>query len=238
MRLLLIEDHQDIADNVCEYFTERGHSVEHATSGEDGLQRIRNQSYEVIVLDLMLPGIDGLTVCRILRNELKSQAPVLILTAKDLVVDKVAGFEAGADDYLVKPFSLLELEARVGALARRAAPRPPGVALKVMGLTYDPNTLAAQRDGIAVKLNPSTRRLLVLLMQNSHRVVTRRELERELWGDEPPDGDVLRAHMYALRNAIDKPFRQKLLHTHHGEGYRLAAIANTADSDEQDTEPA
>src|SRR5688572_688750 len=151
MRLLLIEDHQDIADNVCEYFTERGHSVEHTTTGEDGLQRIRNQTYDVIVLDLMLPGIDGLSVCRTLRNEVKSQTPVLILTAKDLVVDKVAGFEAGADDYLVKPFSLLELEARIGALARRGAPRPADTPLKVIGLTYDPNTLVAQRDGVAVK---------------------------------------------------------------------------------------
>jgi DNA-binding response OmpR family regulator len=172
----------------------------------------------------MLPGMDGLAVCRALRGELKSTTAVLMLTAKDLVVDKVAGFEAGADDYLIKPFSLLELEARLGALARRSAPRPSEDVLRIAGLTYDPNTLSAERDGVAIKLNPSTRRLLVLLMQNTHRVVTRRELERELWGDQPPDGDVLRAHMYALRNAVDKPFPRKLLHTHHGEGYRLAAL--------------
>jgi DNA-binding response OmpR family regulator len=134
----------------------------------------------------------------------------------------VQGFEAGADDYLVKPFSLLELEARLGALARRAVPRATEGVLRVADLTYSPDTLNAERDGVAIKLNPSTRRLLVLLMQNTHRVVTRRELERELWGDQPPDGDVLRAHMYALRNAIDKPFPRKLLHTHHGEGYRLS----------------
>jgi DNA-binding response OmpR family regulator len=229
MRLLLIEDHQDIADNVCDYFTERGHSVEQAADGEEGLKRIRAHSYDVIVLDLMLPGMDGLSVCRQLRNEIKSPAPVLMLTAKDLVVDKVAGFEAGADDYLVKPFSLLELEARVIALTRRGAPRPTESILKVAGLRYDSNTLTAQRDGVAIKLNPSTRRLLLLLMQNSHRVVTRRELERELWGEQPPDGDVLRAHMYALRNAIDKPFGQKLLHTYHGEGYRLTAMDDRSD---------
>jgi DNA-binding response OmpR family regulator len=233
MRLLLIEDHQDIADNVCEYFTERGHPIEHAVNGETGMERLRTGQFDVVVLDVMLPGLDGLAVCRALRNDLKSQVPVLMLTAKDVVADKVAGFEAGADDYLVKPFSLLELEARIGALMRRAMPRALSAPLQVAGLIYDPNTLAAQRDGLSVKLNPSTRRLLVLLMQNSHRVVTRRELERELWGDEPPDGDVLRAHMYALRNAVDKPFGQKLLHTHHGEGYRLAAL-----NDELESEPA
>jgi DNA-binding response OmpR family regulator len=224
MKLLLIEDHQDIAENICEYVAGNGHQIDHVLTGEDGLARAREAHYDVIVLDLMLPGMDGLSVCRALRGDLKSTTAVLMLTAKDLVVDKVAGFEAGADDYLIKPFSLLELEARLGALARRSAPRPSEVVLRIAGLTYDPNTLSAERDSVAIKLNPSTRRLLVLLMQNTHRVVTRRELERELWGDQPPDGDVLRAHMYALRNAIDKPFPRKLLHTHHGEGYRLAAL--------------
>lgn len=224
MKLLLIEDHQDIAENICEYVAGNGHHIDHVLTGEEGLARARDTHYDVIVLDLMLPGIDGLSVCRILRGELKSNTAVLMLTAKDLVVDKVAGFEAGADDYLIKPFSLLELEARLGALARRSAPRPAEDVLRIGGLMYDPNTLTAERDSFAIKLNPSTRRLLVLLMQNTHRVVTRRELEHELWGDQPPDGDVLRAHMYALRNAIDKPFPRKLLHTHHGEGYRLAAL--------------
>ncbi len=224
MRLLLIEDHHDIAENICEYVAGNGHQIDHVISGEEGLARASESHYDVIVLDLMLPGMDGLAVCRALRGDLKSNSPVLMLTAKDLVADKVAGFEAGADDYLVKPFSLLELEARLGALARRGAPRAGESLLRIAGLTYDPNTLAAEREGVAVKLNPSTRRLLVLLMQNTHRVVARRELERELWGEQPPDGDVLRAHMYALRNAIDKPFAHKLLHTHHGEGYRLAAL--------------
>jgi DNA-binding response OmpR family regulator len=224
MKLLLIEDHQDIAENICEYVAGYGHHIDHVLTGEDGLARARDNHYDVIVLDLMLPGMDGLSVCRALRGELKSGAAVLMLTAKDLVVDKVAGFEAGADDYLVKPFSLLELEARLGALARRSLPRSIEQVMRIADLTYDPDTLAAERASVSIKLNPSTRRLLVLLMQNTHRVVTRRELERELWGEQPPDGDVLRAHMYALRNAIDKPFPRKLLHTHHGEGYRLAAL--------------
>jgi DNA-binding response OmpR family regulator len=222
MRILLVEDHPDIAENVCEFLATKGHQVSHVLTGEDGLNQARTTPFDIVVLDIMLPGMDGLAVCRVLRSEIRTQAPVLMLTAKDLVIDKVAGFEAGADDYLVKPFSLLELEARLGALARRAVPTMTEGVLRVADLTYSPDTLNAERDGVAIKLNPSTRRLLVLLMQNTHRVVTRRELEHELWGDQPPDGDVLRAHMYALRNALDKPFPRKLLHTHHGEGYRLS----------------
>src|SRR5690606_9396115 len=134
---------------------------------------------------------------------------VLMLTAKDLLEDKIEGFEAGADDYLVKPFSLAELDARLKALVRRASvPDVPRV-LSVADLTFDLDTLEAQRAGEPIKLNPTTRRLLMLLLQNSHRVVTRAELERELWGDQPPQGDYLRAHMHALRTAVDKNFSVK-----------------------------
>jgi len=145
------------------------------------------------------------------------------LTAKDLLEDKIEGFEAGADDYLVKPFSLAELEVRLKALVRRASMPHTARVLTVADLTFDLDTLEAQRGGEPVKLNPTTRRILMLLMQNSPRVVTRAELERELWGDNPPQGDYLRAHMHALRTAIDKNFPVKLLHTIHGTGYRLSA---------------
>ncbi len=221
MRVLVIEDHRDIAENIKEYLEPRSYDVDIAMTGEEGLTKLGDSRYDAIVLDLMLPGVDGLTICRRLRSGAQVQAPVLMLTAKDLVSDKVAGFEAGADDYLVKPFSLLELEARLKALLRRSAPTPSPQVLQISSLRYDPNTLTAERDGTPIKLNPSTRRILLLLMQNSHRVVTREELEHELWPDEAPEGDVLRAHMYALRNAIDKPFGERLLRTVHGEGYRL-----------------
>src|SRR5262245_28160344 len=163
MRILLVEDHPDIAENVCEFLAAKGHQVSHVLSGEDALNQARSAPFDIIVLDVMLPGMDGLAVCRALRSDVRSLAPVLMLTAKDLVIDKVAGFEAGADDYLVKPFSLLELEARVVSLARRASPLN---LLRVAGLTYDPKTLIAQRDGLAVKLNPSPRPLLMRLLQN------------------------------------------------------------------------
>jgi DNA-binding response OmpR family regulator len=227
MYILLIEDHQDIAANITEYFGAKGDTVDHADNGVLGLKLATSNPYDAIVLDLMLPGMDGLTVCRKLRGEARLQTPVLMLTARDLLTNKVDGFEAGADDYLVKPFSLVELGARLMALVRRAA-RPPGDTVLVVGaLRFDLNTLLAEREGQPIKLNPTTRRLLTVLMQNAHRVVTKGELERELWGNEPPEGDVLRAHMHALRTAVDKGYDQKLLHTVHGTGYRLAVDDET-----------
>lgn len=223
MRLLLIEDHKDIAANVSEYFEARGEVVDVAADGRSGLQAALRGTYDVIVLDLMLPGLDGLSLCRQVRQAGRTRVPILMLTAKDLLEDKIEGFEAGADDYLVKPFSLIELDARLRALMRRASP-PDSTRMLVVGdLRFDLDTLEAERGGERVKLNPTTRRILVVLMQNAHRVVTRQELERELWGEHPPEGDFLRAHMHALRTAIDKNFAHKLLHTIHGTGYRLTA---------------
>ncbi|HVY24195.1 MAG TPA: response regulator transcription factor [Steroidobacteraceae bacterium] len=226
MRILLVEDHQDIAENISDYFDAHGDHVEHVSNGVTGLQLARSQQYDVIVLDLMLPGMDGISLCRKLREEAHVHTPVLMLTAKDMLSDKAAGFEAGADDYLVKPFSLLELGLRLRALARRPSTIAPADTatshqITVADLKFDLDTLTAERAQRTIKLNPTTRRLLAILMQNAHRVVTREELEQSLWGNEVPEGDVLRAHMHALRAAIDKGFATKLLHTIHGIGYRL-----------------
>lgn len=223
MRLLLIEDHDDIAANIAEFYEPRGTAVDHAPDGETGLHMALEGAYDAIVLDLMLPKLDGLTVCRQLRQRGHTRAPILMLTAKDLLADKIEGFEAGADDYLVKPFSLAELDARLKALVRRASLPQASRVLSVGDLSFDLDTLEAERGGEPVKLNPTTRRILIVLLQNSHRVVTRAELERELWGEHPPQADILRAHMHALRTAIDKNFSVKLLHTIHGTGYRLSA---------------
>ena len=222
MHLLVIEDHSDIAANIAEYFEARGDEVTLATDGESGLQMALETAYDAIVLDLLLPGMDGLALCRSLRQAGRTRVPVLMLTAKDLLADKIEGFEAGADDYLVKPFSLAELDARLKALVRRANPPEAPRVLTVGDLRFDLNTLEADRAGTPIKLNPTTRRILTILMQNANRVVTRAELERELWGDRAPEGDFLRAHMHALRSAIDKNFSDKLLHTIHGTGYRLS----------------
>lgn len=222
MQLLLIEDHKDIAANIAEYFEARGDVIALAGDGPGGLRMALDNPYDAIVLDLMLPGMDGLSLCRNLRQAGRTRVPVLMLTAKDLLADKIEGFEAGADDYLVKPFSLTELDARLKALVRRANPPDTPRVLSVGDLKFDLDTLEAERGGERIKLNPTTRRILIVLMQNSSRVVTRAELEHELWGDRAPEGDFLRAHMHALRTAIDKNFQVKLLHTIHGTGYRLS----------------
>jgi len=150
-----------------------------------------------------------------------------MLTALDSTQDKIAGFEAGADDYLVKPFALAELKVRLEALVRRAKPAA-GAVLRVGDLTYEPSIYKAVRAGRVLSLSPSSRKLLECLMRETHRVVKREELEALLWGGDPPEDDVLRVHMHALRNAIDKPFKQKLLHTVHGTGYRLTTQDDAA----------
>jgi DNA-binding response OmpR family regulator len=221
MRILIVEDHRDIAENIGDYLEPKGHELDYAADGITGLHLAVTNDYDVIVLDLMLPALDGLQVCRKLRQEGKRNTPVLMLTARDQLDDKIEGFDAGADDYLVKPFAMKELEIRLNALSRRATTSQASRVLKVGDLEFDPDTQTVKRAGQRLELNPSLRTLLGLLMSNSHRVVKRDELEQALWGDERPDGDVLRAHIYALRTAIDRPFPLKLLHTVHGMGYRL-----------------
>lgn len=221
MRILIIEDNRDIAANVDQFLGARGHTLDFAEDGVTGLHLAVVNDYDVIILDLMLPGMDGLVLCRKLRGDALNDTPILMLTARDTLTDKLDGFSAGADDYLVKPFSLRELEARLLALKRRTDPPRLAKRLTVGDLEYDPDTLIAKRAGLAIDLSPTTRKILALLMRASHRVVSRAEIEREIWGDNPPDSDVIRAHIHAIRNAIDRPFMIKLLHTLHGSGYRL-----------------
>jgi DNA-binding response OmpR family regulator len=222
VRILVVEDHRDIAENIGDYLAPKGHEVDYAADGITGLHLAVTNDYDVIVLDLMLPALDGLEVCRKLREEAKKTTPVLMLTARDQLDNKVQGFKAGADDYLIKPFALKELEIRLEALRRRAGGSTTTRVLKVADLEFDPDTQTVKRAGQRLELNPSLRTLLEVLMTNTHRVVRRAELEAALWGDDPPDADVLRAHIYSLRTAIDKPFPKKLLHTVHGTGYRLS----------------
>jgi DNA-binding response OmpR family regulator len=222
MHILLIEDNEDLAANICEYLQSRGHVTSRAGDGVTGLHLAVVNSYDAIILDVMLPGIDGLALCRKLREEACKSTPVLMLTARDTLNDKLRGFESGADDYLVKPFSLEELEARLQALTRRNRHETDSL-LQVADLTLDQQTLEARRAGRPLSLTPIGTRLLTLLMRESPRVVSRRQIEATLWGDHPPDSDAVRAHIYALRNTIDRPFSVKLLHTVHSTGYRLAA---------------
>ena len=227
MKILIVEDNRDIAENIAEYLEPLGYVLDFAYDGKAGLELALDTSFDAIVLDVMLPGLDGFSVCRKLRQEEGISTPVLMLTARDQLADKLTGFEAGVDDYVVKPFSVKELEARLKALIKRGAGQQESVQLEVADLRYDLNTQSASRAGVALQLNPIQRKLLIHLLRNQHRVVSRNELEQIVWEDNPPDKDILRSHIYSLRNSIDKPFDNKLLQTIHGIGYRLSSAADT-----------
>lgn len=221
MRILVIEDHRDIAANIGDFLEDQGNEVDFAADGITGLHLAVSQDFDIIILDLNLPGMDGLEVCRRLRQEAQKNTPVLMLTARDTLDQKLAGFDSGADDYLVKPFALQELGARLAALGRRQR-KPEARVLGVADLEYDLDTLTVRRAGQALTVNPTALKILKVLMEASPAVVTRSEIETEVWGEELPDSDSLRVHIHSLRQAIDKPFDKPLIHTRHGIGYRIA----------------
>ncbi len=221
MYILVVEDNPDLVANLYDYLERHGHTIDVAYDGASGLRFAIERRYDVIVLDLMLPGMDGLYVCRKLREEGRD-TPVLMLTARDTLKSKLDGFAVGADDYMVKPFALQELEARLTALVRRARGETVERPLQVADLTFDPALVRVERAGRLIELPPIPLTILRILMRQSPRVVRRREIEQEVWGDSPPDSDALRAHMHLLRNAVDKPFEKPLLRTVRGTGYQIA----------------
>ena len=221
MIVLLVEDDRDLAANLGEFLESAGHQVDYANDGLRAQRLCSENRYDAIVLDVGLPGASGLDVCRWLRTEARRTTPVLMLTARDLETDILAGFAAGADDYLRKPFSLKELTARLGAIARRG--RLGAVALSVADLELDVDALTVRRGGLKRTLTPSGLRILELLMRSAPAVVSREELVELLWGEAPPASDAaLRAHIHLLRQAVDPPGFPRLLHTIHGVGLRLA----------------
>lgn len=230
LKILVIEDNPDLAANLVDYLEARGHVVDTAGDGLTGLHLAATQDFDVILLDLILPGIDGLTLCRHLRQTAGKATPILMLTARDTLDDKVAGLEAGADDYLVKPFALREVVARIQALTRRAQAAVVPNELRVADLVFDPATFRVTRAGKPITLPPIPLRMLELLMRASPRVLVRAEMERNLWGDAPPDSDALRTHLHVLRSAIDKPFDRPLLHTLRGIGWQLAEAPPPGDA--------
>lgn len=221
IRALIVEDNRDICGNIAAYLEKLGYLLDFAHDGVTAMNLALTNPFDVIVLDLMIPRMDGLTFCQRLRADAEIETPVLMLTARDTLDDRLKGFDAGADDYLVKPFALQELHARIRALYKRSHRNADNV-LTVGDLTLNQSTLQVHRAGRRIEINPAGMKLLQRLMQESPSVVDREELETLLWADERPDGDALRSHMYKLRQAIDRPFDNPLIHTVHRIGYRIA----------------
>lgn len=220
LHILVVEDNAVLARNLVDFLEQHGHRVDYARDGELAMQLALQNHYDVIVLDLMLPGMDGGQVCRRLREESTHHVPILMLTARDSLDDKLEGFAAGADDYLTKPFALQEVEVRCNVLSRRHLLNRD-TRLTVGDIVIDRKSQRVTRSGKLLQLHPLGYRILVLLAEAYPGVVTRSELMSRLWGDEPPDTDALRTHIYLLRQTIDKPFPTPVLITVHGVGFKL-----------------
>jgi len=218
--ILLVEDQLSIAQNIAEYMEAKKHIFDFAHQGKQGLALALENPYDLIILDLNLPMMDGLEVCQQLRAKSTSHIPILMLTARDSVDDKVSGFTVGADDYLTKPFSLQELEVRCLALSRRHLLQTEDV-LMLGPLAFDRKRKQVKRDGKILELHTMGFRILTILIEAYPQVVSRSQLSQKLWGDEPTESDAMRSHIYQLRGVLDKPFDFPLLKTVHGVGFTL-----------------
>ncbi len=222
--VLIIEDNRSLAETVGCYLESRGMEVDYAADGAEGYRLAVENRYDAIILDGNLPRMDGMDVVRGLRRDARIATPIIMATARDTLDDKLAGLEDGVDDYLTKPFATQELEARLHAVIRRNRKEVGREVLKVGDLSFDPVCHRIRRGDRELELSPVTTKLLNILMRESPRVVSRREIEREIWGDDLPDSDTLRSHLYNLRKVIDRGFDTPLLHTVQSAGYRLADI--------------
>lgn len=220
--VLIVEDDQDLARNLADFLELKDYLTDHAADGLTAMHLLASNTYDLVVLDMMLPGLDGMTLCRRIREELRSRVPVVMLTTKDEVDTKVSAFDIGADDYVVKPAALREIEARIRALIRRAGRETENEVLEVGDLRLDTGTMKVERAGQVILLPPVPLKILALLLRRSPNVVHRSAIQREIWGDEPGDNHALIVHMHTLRNAVDKPFGRQLIHTVRGFGYRVA----------------
>ncbi|MEG6510072.1 response regulator transcription factor [Methyloligella sp. 2.7D] len=221
MRVLVIEDDQETASFLMRALKESGHIAEHAADGEAGLALARLNAYDVLIVDRMLPKLDGLSVIGLLREE-EVRTPALILSALDGVDERVKGLRAGGDDYLTKPYAFSELLARVEALARRTSPEEAATRLSVGDLTLDRLSHKVSRAGEQILLQPREFRLLEYLMKHAGQVVTRTMLLENVWDYHfDPQTNVIDVHISRLRSKIDKNFDTPLLHTVRGAGYTI-----------------
>lgn len=223
MRILIAEPDSSVAVRMFAHLETEGHAVDRAPDGPAALQMTIAHSFDVLVLAFGLPKLDAVAVCRRLRQELRDDTPIVVYEERPALSDTLAAFRAGADDVVRSDIAPLELEARMYALVRRRAGRVSAAILRVGDLTYDPATLEFQLAGKNCAVSPLMRRLLVRLMQDSPRVITNEDLEREIWGDNVPEGGSLRSHIWTLRQAIEHPTGSVRLQTVRGAGYRIVA---------------
>ena len=221
MRVLVVEDDGETAEYICTSLKALGHVTKHAPDGKQGFLDALDSDFDVIVVDRMLPGLDGMTLVRSVRGA-NVDTPILFLSALGGLNDRVNGLEAGADDYLVKPFAFSELSARLTALAGRPPMQTEETRLQVADLEIDLIRHTVRRSGQEIAVQPREFRLLSYLMKNAERVVTRTMLLEAVWDFHfDPNTNVVETHISRLRNKIDKPFDQPLIHTVRGAGYSL-----------------
>ncbi len=221
MRILVVDDERSVREAVARALTLEGYAVEQAADGEEALAMVRDRPPDAVVLDVLMPRVDGLEVCRRMRAA-GDRTPVLMLTARDAVADRVAGLDAGADDYLVKPFALAELMARLRALFRRSLAGGEDQPLRFAGLALDPRTYEASRDGRPLELTRTEFRLLELFLRHPRQVLTREVIFDRVWGyDFGPASNSLEVYVGYLRRKTEADGEPRLLHTVRGVGYVL-----------------
>ncbi|OBQ55237.1 response regulator transcription factor [Halodesulfovibrio spirochaetisodalis] len=218
LHVLLVEDDYDLATSLVEFLELEHITCDHAANGQHGIELIKQNQYDVIMTDIMMPKMDGLSLCDALRKE-GVDTPILMLTARDTLEDKIAGFDVGTDDYLVKPFALKEMLVRVRALAKRRSSQSRKYT--VGDLELDTDSVTATRAGKVLQLTPTEWKLLLELTRLSPQVVSRDQLIRAVWGDETPESNTLKVHMHKLRQKVDKPFPTALITTLPRHGFIL-----------------
>ncbi|WP_318446158.1 response regulator transcription factor [Photobacterium leiognathi] len=222
MKILIVDDNYQIVETISDYLELENNIVDCAYHGEGALKLIEDNHYDVIIMDIMMPKIDGISAVEKIRADLLCGTPILFLSAKDTLDDKIAAFKAGGDDYLLKPFAMEELCLRIQALANRGQRKDIGI-LSFTDIQINNQTDEVRRDDQVIKLSRIQLKILKLLIRQAPNIVTRQQIMENIWGDESPCSDALRSHIYGLRNAIDKGFSESRLETIHGQGYRIKA---------------
>lgn len=225
--ILMVEDHFELAATVCEFLEQHGFVIDHARNLDAARNFLKTNPYHLLLLDINLPDGSGYDLCEWLRTDQGKDIPILMLTARDTLDDKLKGFTVGTDDYLIKPFDFNELVMRIRALIKRSLGEVSTSKIQIHDLILDSSTQTVTRAGQSIELPRIQFKLLKILMRNSPKVITKQEIVIELWGDEEPESDALRSHIYNLRKMIDKPFQEKLIHTISGVGLKVAFDLST-----------